>query len=536
MPTSKALSNVVKLRNIVDVQDPTFGAKGTGAIDDTAAMTAAFASAISTGHALFLSAGTYLCTSSLPTITGSFTMYGEGPSKSTLLFVPTAADTLLELNNGASRCERVVLHDFAMKSTDNTYAKIALDVYDLSVCTFERLLIWGTGGAGPSAGACWSDAATSSIGIRTHGREATGVKDIEIVADRPIVIAANPNTTRSVGEDMDHWCWENCYLIANNNYIISVDDGIGIMETGWEGEQAWVGGTGGFKINDTRVAPTITSRGIRFHNVRHEQMTDAAGFSFNMVFTDPVQNIRLQKVIMAAGANGITINGFLRMVLDEVTAAQAAGKTAIVTAGVTSKSVLAMRGCIWQTGSLVTLTGLTAILIAGYRSADYAAPSDAVYAGQITDTLVNVGKVTSTVPNATEGLLVTAATGDAFQVIPNAAAAGVSVRALNNAKTDFTPMSQIASTFERRYRTGVGTSAVADQIDTAGQVGHAKRMFPAKDDGTIQTNSGLFAGNGVPSNANGSNGDFYLRGDGTQAGSTVIYHKEGGAWVALVTT
>ena len=43
-------------------------------------------------------------------------------------------------------------------------------------------------------------------------------------------------------------------------------------------------------------------------------------------------------------------------------------------------------------------------------------------------------------------------------------------------------------------------------------------------------------GSGAPSNGDGSNGDFYFRSDGTQAGNTVIYHKEGGSWVALVTT
>lgn len=42
----------------------------------------------------------------------------------------------------------------------------------------------------------------------------------------------------------------------------------------------------------------------------------------------------------------------------------------------------------------------------------------------------------------------------------------------------------------------------------------------------------LFSGVGVPSNAVGQNGDFFLRFDGTEAGHTVLYHKEAGAWVA----
>lgn len=59
---------------------------------------------------------------------------------------------------------------------------------------------------------------------------------------------------------------------------------------------------------------------------------------------------------------------------------------------------------------------------------------------------------------------------------------------------------------------------------------------PGTDGGSAQTAAGLFAGSGAPNNANGQNGDFYFRSDGTAAGNNVIYHKEAGAWIALVTT
>ena len=44
----------------------------------------------------------------------------------------------------------------------------------------------------------------------------------------------------------------------------------------------------------------------------------------------------------------------------------------------------------------------------------------------------------------------------------------------------------------------------------------------------------LHVGNGVPSASLGIDNDFYFRRDGTAAGATCIYHKEGGSWVALV--
>jgi len=65
---------------------------------------------------------------------------------------------------------------------------------------------------------------------------------------------------------------------------------------------------------------------------------------------------------------------------------------------------------------------------------------------------------------------------------------------------------------------------------------HKGKVYPGTDTAALQTNAGIYAGNGVPNNANGADGDFYFRGDGTQAGNTVIYHKQAGAWVALITT
>lgn len=72
-------------------------------------------------------------------------------------------------------------------------------------------------------------------------------------------------------------------------------------------------------------------------------------------------------------------------------------------------------------------------------------------------------------------------------------------------------------------------------VDSGGQVNAKKAIYPGTPALSDQLNAGLFAGSGAPSNANGNNGDFYFRSDGTAAGNTVIYHKEAGAWVALTT-
>lgn len=63
-----------------------------------------------------------------------------------------------------------------------------------------------------------------------------------------------------------------------------------------------------------------------------------------------------------------------------------------------------------------------------------------------------------------------------------------------------------------------------------------KRLYLATPAGAAQTATARHAGTGVPSNALGGDGDFYDRSDGTVAGNTVCYHKEGGVWVPFTTT
>ena len=60
-------------------------------------------------------------------------------------------------------------------------------------------------------------------------------------------------------------------------------------------------------------------------------------------------------------------------------------------------------------------------------------------------------------------------------------------------------------------------------------------LRPPTPAGVAQTTLKLTGNTGAPNNAEGADGDFYFRSDGTVAGNTVIYHKQAGAWVALVT-
>ena len=182
---------------------------------------------------------------------------------------------------------------------------------------------------------------------------------------------------------------------------------------------------------------------------------------------------------------------------------------------------------------VVTMTGYNAILVIANDSAAYGGPTTAHYTNISSGSAALIAQLMGF---AAAGILSViaqcTANGDAIGLFANGAGSGGELRTVNAANTDFTAMALSFLSLTLNYRTGVGTKAIAATIDTAGQVNLAKRLFAAQDTGAQQTAAGLFAGTGAPNNANGSNGDFYLRGDGTTAAHTVLYHKESGSWVA----
>lgn len=76
-----------------------------------------------------------------------------------------------------------------------------------------------------------------------------------------------------------------------------------------------------------------------------------------------------------------------------------------------------------------------------------------------------------------------------------------------------------------RYHLTSAQQSLAEKILVTG-------LRPTDAAGVAQTVVAIFAGNGVPSNANGANGDFYFRGDGSAG--TFVYHKAAGSWTAFI--
>lgn len=63
---------------------------------------------------------------------------------------------------------------------------------------------------------------------------------------------------------------------------------------------------------------------------------------------------------------------------------------------------------------------------------------------------------------------------------------------------------------------------------TTGALSPGGAFYPATDALAVQSNVSVYAGGSAPNNANGANGDFYIRSDGT------VYMRQAGVWKAIV--
>lgn len=78
-----------------------------------------------------------------------------------------------------------------------------------------------------------------------------------------------------------------------------------------------------------------------------------------------------------------------------------------------------------------------------------------------------------------------------------------------------------------------GTTSVGRlRVQPDGRVCTVNKLSPGTDAGAYQTACGFYAGTGAPNNANGTDGDFYFRGDG--GSMTTVYQRRSGAWTGLI--
>lgn len=135
--------------------------------------------------------------------------------------------------------------------------------------------------------------------FRIRGREQMSISDMLIQAEKPIVIAKNPNSHI----DADHFNFRNLFLGALDNPVVTIEDNIFLLNVSFDGYQAWVGGTYGLYWKDTKSQYASTT--LRLDNVRWEQENGKEGY---MIYID--HNYSLQNLIINNMYGGLNANGF----------------------------------------------------------------------------------------------------------------------------------------------------------------------------------------------------------------------------------
>lgn len=252
-----------------NVKWSTYGAAGDGVTDDTVAIQAAITAASLTGGIVFFPPGSYLVTTGLVVAQHGVWLKGAGKRVSNIIFTPTAHDAIaVDFNHPNATIDLfgTLVHcgitDLTIRSANTTFRKVGIRARAVSEWSCRDVVVTGP----------WTDTGLDSKGLQIQGHEVSDVSDIEIVADIPISIEANPKWD-AANYDLDHFNFRNLYLIADSNPCILVEDGVWMTSISFTGYQAWVHGTYGFYWTATTDA--ATSQVLTFDNVRWEGATSA---------------------------------------------------------------------------------------------------------------------------------------------------------------------------------------------------------------------------------------------------------------------
>lgn len=343
-----------KMREVVSVTD--FYANGvsgvlvdpTGVVDSTLGIQAAI-DAGGANSEIFFTDGTFKHTSTITVAQDRVHLIGAGRWATALLFVPTAADTALEFSKGASVLYQCSLSHMTFTSSETTFAKIAVDVVDTSAFTMHDVVV----------GPLWNGGASGSIGLRTRGREANVYDRIELYCDRPLVIGDNPNSTL----DCDQYHFSNLYITCASTSAypcIEVLTGVNLSDVTFDGYQAWVKGSDGFKWVDTTTV--ANSQKLTIKNVRWEGTTNATGCLVRIEHNTDLQGLRIESCSGGLNSLGFKLRKVIHATIADSVTENTIGNSLDVD---TTVDGLVIQNTYIQSGGAVSLGGLKKLFDAG---------------------------------------------------------------------------------------------------------------------------------------------------------------------------
>ncbi|HER33903.1 MAG TPA: hypothetical protein ENO19_00345 [Halothiobacillaceae bacterium] len=325
-----------------------YGAVGDGVADDTAAINLAIGAAVTAGRGIvYLPSGVYKVTSTLAVASNAIFLVGAGARATRIQFEPTAADTCIEIHNGASMISYGGIRGIEIYAPNDSWAKIGIDLVDVDVYGLYDVVIHGAtvhGGA-----TFFGDTGSASVGLRVRGRAIITTELFRAYADIPIRIADNPNSTT----DCDHVEFRDCSLAAYSNPCVIIDSGVNVYELKFTGSQAWNLGTYGLYWVDTTTAGVAT--GLTLENIRWEQGTDAAAYVVRIEHNTNLQRLMIRGCHGDSGRNGYYLRNVSNVLFDSSYYTGGVGRTALNADSTVTR--ITMQNMQWEQNATDSLTG-----------------------------------------------------------------------------------------------------------------------------------------------------------------------------------
>ena len=235
------------------------GAVASDGADDTAAIQSCIDAVGANGGAIYFPPGEYHVAGSLRMTAHQITLYSDSRGSAKLRHSGCGGHSTLITAGGSSPIINGGIRGLSLQADDSSCARTALRVIDSSWFALDDVTIQG-----------FHDATGSSQGVRIQGREGFQARRLRVLADRPIVLAENPNYPTI---DVDHFHFEDVYSTVLSTTVqrwhIEIEPTVNLANAIFDGTNAFVRGCGILQwVGNSTVS---VSHNLRIANVRHEQ-------------------------------------------------------------------------------------------------------------------------------------------------------------------------------------------------------------------------------------------------------------------------